>query len=160
MPLYWSRKLSAGSWLKLKFPSQHLGTSMSWLFSSYLLWSPLCTLSSRHIRTHCWGLPISLLTLSRLFWGQLLQFLHKYMLTKCLLNLWSISCSVVFDSLRHHGLQSARLLCPWNSPGKNTVVGSHSLLQGIFLTQGSNPGLLHWICEVSSKLYTSTGWSN
>ena len=36
-----------------------------------------------------------------------------------------------------------RLLCPWDSPGKNTGVGGHSLLQGIFLTQGSNPGLLH-----------------
>jgi len=34
-------------------------------------------------------------------------------------------------------------LCPWNSPGKNTGVGSHSLLQGIFPTQGSNPGLPH-----------------
>ena len=29
-------------------------------------------------------------------------------------------------------------LCPWDSPGKNTEVGCHSLLQGIFLTQGSN----------------------
>ena len=36
-----------------------------------------------------------------------------------------------------------RLLCPWDSPGKNTGVGCHFLLQGIFLTQGSNPGLLH-----------------
>ena len=35
------------------------------------------------------------------------------------------------------------LLCPWNSPGKNTGLHSHSLLQGIFLTQGWNPGLLH-----------------
>jgi len=32
---------------------------------------------------------------------------------------------------------------PWNSPGQNTGVGSHFLLQGIFPTQGSNPGLLH-----------------
>ena len=32
---------------------------------------------------------------------------------------------------------------PWNSPGQNTGVGSLSLLQGIFPTQGSNPGLLH-----------------
>ena len=40
-------------------------------------------------------------------------------------------------------LQPARLLCPWNSPGKNTEVGNHSLLQGILTTQGSNPGLLH-----------------
>ena len=36
-----------------------------------------------------------------------------------------------------------QLLCPWNSPGKNTGVGSHSLLQGIFLRQGLNLGLLH-----------------
>ena len=36
-----------------------------------------------------------------------------------------------------------RLLCPWNSPGKNTGVGSYSLLQGIFLTQGLNPSLPH-----------------
>ena len=33
--------------------------------------------------------------------------------------------------------------CPWNSPGQNTGVGSRSLLQGIFPSQGSNPGLLH-----------------
>ena len=55
----------------------------------------------------------------------------------------SINNSVVSDSLRLHGLQSARLLFPWNSAGKNTGVGSHSLLQGIFLTQGWNLGLLH-----------------
>ena len=47
------------------------------------------------------------------------------------------------DSLPPQGLQSARLLCPWKSPGKNTGVGCHSLLQGIFLTQGLNAGLLH-----------------
>ena len=47
--------------------------------------------------------------------------------------------SVVSNSLQPHGLQPARLLCPWNSPGKNTGVGSHSLLQEIFPTQG----LLH-----------------
>ena len=46
--------------------------------------------------------------------------------------------SVVSDSLQPHGLYS-----PWNSPGQNTGVGSRSLLQGIFPTQGSNPGLLH-----------------
>ena len=51
---------------------------------------------------------------------------------------WSESRSVVSDSLRPHGLYS-----PWNSPGQNTGVGSLSLLQGIFPTLGSNPGLLH-----------------
>ena len=51
----------------------------------------------------------------------------------------SESRSVVSSSLRPHGLYS-----PWNSPGRNTVVGSVSLLQGIFSTQGSNPSLLCW----------------
>ena len=50
---------------------------------------------------------------------------------------------VLSDSMRPHGLQPSRLLCPWDSPGKNTGVGCHSLRQGIFPTQGSNPGLLH-----------------
>ena len=36
-----------------------------------------------------------------------------------------------------------RLLCPWDSPGKNTRVGCHALLQGIFPTQGSHLCLLH-----------------
>ena len=44
--------------------------------------------------------------------------------------------------VRCYGLYPARLLCPWDSPGKNTGVGCHALLQGIFLTQGSNPHLL------------------
>ena len=45
--------------------------------------------------------------------------------------------------LRPHGLQPTRLLWPWNSPGKNTWVGCHFLLQGIFPTQESSPSLLH-----------------
>ena len=55
----------------------------------------------------------------------------------------SVSHSAVSDSLRPHGLLlPARLVCPWTSPGKNGV-GSNFLLQGIFLTQGLNSGLLH-----------------
>ena len=38
----------------------------------------------------------------------------------------------------------ARLLCPWDSLGKNTGVGCHALLQGIFLTQGLSLHLLRW----------------
>ena len=51
----------------------------------------------------------------------------------------SESRSVMSDSLQPH-----RLYSPWNSPGHNARVGSLSLLQGIFPTQGSNPGLLHY----------------
>ena len=55
------------------------------------------------------------------------------------------SCLTLF---RPHGLQPASPLCPWDSPGKNTGVGSPSFLKGIFLTQGSNPSLLH--CQADS----------
>ena len=54
-----------------------------------------------------------------------------------------LSRSIMSASLRHHGLQPPRLLCPRNSPGKDSAVHCHALLQGIFPTQGSNPGLLH-----------------
>ena len=53
-----------------------------------------------------------------------------------------LSCSVVSFSLRPHGLEPARLLCPWDSPGKNAGVGCYALLQEVFLTQGSNLPLL------------------
>ena len=46
------------------------------------------------------------------------------------------------DSLGPHRLEPARLLCPWDSSGKNTGVGCHFLLQELFLTQGLNPYLL------------------
>ena len=48
-----------------------------------------------------------------------------------------------------HRLQPARLLCPWNSSGMNPGVSSHSLLQGIFQTQGLKAGLLH--CRLGEK---------
>ena len=50
-----------------------------------------------------------------------------------------VSHSVVSDSLRSRGLQPARLLCPWDFPGKNTGMGSHFLFQGISPTQ-EEPG--------------------
>ena len=54
---------------------------------------------------------------------------------------WSFSFSIS-PSNEYLGLISF-ILCPWDSPGKNTGVGCHFLLQGIFPTQGSNLGLLH-----------------
>ena len=68
------------------------------------------------------------------------------------LFVWMLSHSVVSDSLRPHRLWPASLLCPWDSPGKNTGVGCYFHLQGIFLTQGLNLCLLqcrrfftHWV---------------
>ena len=46
-----------------------------------------------------------------------------------------------------------RLLCPQTSPGKNTGVGCHFLLQGIFPTQRSNPHLLYWQADSVSVSY-------
>ena len=58
-----------------------------------------------------------------------------------------LSRSVASNYLQPYGLQFIRLLCPWNSPSKNTGVDCHFLLQGIFPTQGLNTCLqylLHW----------------
>ena len=49
------------------------------------------------------------------------------------------------DSVRPYGLQPARLLCSWDSPGKNTGEGCHALSQGIFPTKGSNLHLLGFL---------------
>ena len=78
---------------------------------------------------------------------QLLQ--HQYLRLK-LVSLW---CWIVYlgkvKSLSHVRLfatpwtMATRLLRPWDFPGKSTRVGCHVLLQGIFPTQGLNPGLLH-----------------
>ena len=58
---------------------------------------------------------------------------------------WSLecmrACSVTSDYLGLHALYPARLLCPWDFPGKNTGVGCLFILQGIFLTQESAPTL-------------------
>ena len=66
----------------------------------------------------------------------------------------SESHPVMFNCLRPHELYS-----PWNSPGQNTGVDSLSLLQGIFPTQGSNPGLPHcgWILYQLSHLGSHKG---
>ena len=89
-------------------------------------------LSSRHTvwraKTVCWDL-VSL--------SPLTPESPSFLLCLC------VSCSVVSNSLQPHGLEPTRLLCPWNSPGKNTGEGYHSLLQGLFSTQGWKPGLPH-----------------
>ena len=60
--------------------------------------------------------------------------IHTHIYIYTIIYYESENCSVVSDSLRPHELYS-----PWSSLGQNTGVGSRSLLQGIFPTQGSNP---------------------
>ena len=91
-------------------------------FRIRLVWSP-CSPTDRQ-ESSLQSESISSLVLNPLY-GPTLSF--------------SQSCSVMSESFRPHGLLPTRLLCPWSSPGRNTEVGSHSLLQGTFPTQGSNP---------------------
>ena len=72
-----------------------------------------------------------------------LQF-NKHLIEYLDMSVCMFSCAVMPDSLRPHALQPTRLPCPWNSPGKDTGMGGHFLLQGIVSTQGLNPYLLHW----------------
>ena len=64
--------------------------------------------------------------------------------------------SVMSNSLRPYELQPSRLLCTWHSPGKSTGVGCHALLQGIFLTQGSNLCFLHLLHWQAGSLFTTS----
>ena len=61
-----------------------------------------------------------------------------YLLSRVCLFCDPMDCRV------HASLGPARLLCPWDFPGKSTGGTCHFLLQGIFLTQGLNPCLPHW----------------
>ena len=126
-----------------------------WIFLKYIL--PFCFLG------RIWyGLGSCLLSLQRLLvweriqWGivkgrmvmtwhtvqhedGVVRFFH------CSLekHKWKWISSVLSYSVLSCGLWLTRLLLPWGSPGKNSGVGCHFLLQGIFPTQGSNLGLPH-----------------
>ena len=71
-------------------------------------------------------------------------FSHTHKITLSLLAITPcfpiilLSPTLPFPPLQSY---AALCLCPWDSPGKNGRVGCHALLQGIFPTQGSNPGL-------------------
>ena len=63
--------------------------------------------------------------------------------------------TVTSDSSATPWAVATRLLCPWDFPGKNTGVGYHFLLQGIYLTQGLKPGLVH--CRQTLYLLSHQG---
>ena len=87
-----------------------------------------------------------------------LHCLNFQLLSACLFPFTTLSamCSLVSDSPT-----PTRPLCPWDFPGKNTGVGCHFLLQGLFLTQGSNLHPLHcrWITFTeldNTEMFTQT----
>ena len=69
-------------------------------------------------------------------------------------------CSVVSSSLRPHGRQPARLLCPWDFSGKNTGLGCHFLIEGIFPTQGLNPCFLRHLHCRRFLTFWAIGWGS
>ena len=73
---------------------------------------------------------------------------------------WNVcwACSAMSDSLWPHGLEPTGSLCPWDSLGKNTGVGCHFFLQGIFSTQGANLHLLQVSCISRKVLYHWATW--
>ena len=93
------------------------------------------TIHGRHIQVHKCGLHTLSLKIHPI---NILQFANFSLYTKVKVLLIQL-CPTLCDPIDC----SLPVLCPWDSPGKNTGVGCHFLLQGIFLTQGSNPGLLH-----------------
>ena len=104
--------------------------TLFWKQCHPLAWKTLCCCVLRSLKTDC---LVSVLTLISC------MTLGSHSASLGFSFLITLGCSVVSNSFPPQGLQPARLLCPWNSPGKNTSVGSHSLLQRIFPTQGSNP---------------------
>ena len=128
--------------------SPSMGFSRQEYWSGVSLPSPIIPLETMILKT------MFLNVNCRLTIGLLIETNHKKRFKKKSskqLHLSLKKTSQSYKNIRHylhstnfnHGVQLARFLCPWNSPGKNTRVGSHSLLQEIFPTQGLNPGLPH-----------------
>ena len=110
-----------------------------------------------------WGAG-GLLALKRRWWGLQLLFWVRWEATReysgfyfyweaVHINMPLLSCFSRVQLFGRFGLQPTRLLCLWNSSGKNAVVGCHFLPQGSFLTEGWNPDLLCLTCIVRRVLY-------
>ena len=118
-------------------------TNAVWIYSSYVILFLSCTI---------FKINSYLLSSIFLFESYLSNMLHEHSEKYALLEMWNISeyCAVLCLVA-----QSCLTLCDpmdgsppgssvhEDSPGKNTGVGYHALLQGILAIQGSNPGLLH-----------------
>ena len=69
-----------------------------------------------------------------------------------------ISVTLAMSSLPPHGLEPIRLLCPWDSPGRNTGVGCHALLQGNLPDPGIKPLSFESPALVGRLFTTSVTW--
>ena len=114
-------------WSKTRSSTQWCRRQKRIFFTSYLDWNILEI-------NDCFSCTYNSLMLS------INVFLYALMLSN---NVCVCICSVVSDSLRFHVLWPTKLLWPWNFPDKNTGMGCHFLLQGIFPTLGLNLHILH-----------------
>ena len=117
----WSHKISVKTLGRKSFQDTLAGKVVSWYFKYFM----------KQVYNHTFSPSDGYWKVQLYLWS-----------SKNFTSLESESHSVVSNSLQPHGPYS-----PWNSPGQNTGIGSLSLLQGIFSTQGLNPGLPHcrWI---------------
>ena len=97
------------------------------------------------------GFPLGLTSLISLQSKELSRVVSN---TTVQMHQFFVSCSATSNSLQPYGL-----LCPWNFPGKNTGVGCYSLLQGILLTQRSNPSIAMYILEMGRE-NQDEGWDH
>ena len=119
---------------------------LEWVVISFFIYICIYIYTHTHIYAMIYSVSFAITQRTDLEW--VLSYLESgYFAVK------NENLSVVSHILQPHWLWPARFLCPWNSPGKNTGVGSCSLLQGIFQTQGSDPGLQHcrWILYCLSQ---------
>ena len=97
---------------------------------------------------HCWPMPLlETPGHSRQVWVRLLQTINATHVEGFILIFGGSGglTAKLCPTLQPHGLWFTRLLCPFDFPGKNTGMGYHLLLQGVFLTQGLNSCLLHFL---------------
>ena len=137
----WQTEMYPFYWAISKAPWYHLGILRLFLSSKLIPFTFLQVFDSLK-RQHFSEMNFGALSFSLLFRSLVSIAIYSF-------SSESESHSVLSDSLWPHGLYS-----PWNYPGQNTGVGSLSLLQGIFPTQGSNPGLPHRrqiLCHVSHQ---------
>ena len=116
----------------------HFKWWLKWKKKSYSLYFSLCYAVCLQSVKHWKSLPFwKMCHFTQLIW----KLWAEYICSLCYLKNWnaSVSCWAVFDSLQPQRLYSAMLLCPWNSPGKNTGADSHPLLLRDFPNLGIEP---------------------
>ena len=141
LDLVHSRDLGMAGWMS----DYHMTSFTSLMFCDGIQlldkWSPF--LNDEMITQNVLSLPLSLSRIKK----PVPVSLHGFdiYIHACVLSHFSHECL-----LQRYGLLPTRLLCPWDSPGKNTRVDCHALLQEIYLTQGSK---LHFSCIGRRVLY-------